>query len=245
MATQRQTAGKGTNKTAQNRTGLEAKKKDLDQMVAAAKEFPPSSKGDGVANIGKVRGQYARETAGLGHVPPAVKKLRGAKATVKANGFAVVLMDKIGARIGFERTGARLWHAVVDKLDAMGTYDGGPTREELIHIQREEEEHFHMLTKVMDELGGDPTAITPSADIEAVTSKGVLSVVSDPRTTLLQALESITVAELADHEQWVGLIDLAMTAGHDRLITRFEKALDNERDHVRKVRAWVAAGNGR
>lgn len=238
MATQQQMATKGENKTS-----LGSKKKDMEQMEAATKEFPPSSKGDGDVNVGRVRQAYGKETAGLGHVPPPLGKLKGLKEKLKSDGMAVALMDKIGARIAFERTGARLWHAVVDKHDTLGGFKGGPTREELLHIQSEEEQHFHMLSEVMRELGGDPTAVTPSADVEAVTGKGVLDIVADPRTTLLQALESITVAELADHESWDQLMTLAKKANHDDLVKRFEVAIRNEDDHLRKVRAWVAAGH--
>lgn len=238
MATQQQTPQKG-----ENRTSLGAKKKDMEQMEAATKEFPPSSKGDGDENVGRVRQAYGKQTAGLGHVPPPIGKLKGLKEKLKSDGLAVALMDKIGARIAFERTGARLWHAVVDKYDTLGGFDGGPSRDELLHIQSEEEEHFHMLTEVMRELGGDPAAVTPSADVEAVTGKGVLDIVADPRTTLLQALESITVAELADHESWDNLLTLTKMTKHDDLVTRFEAAIANEDDHLRKVRAWVAAGH--
>lgn len=240
MATEQQMASLG-----ENRTSLEAKKKDMEQMEEAAREFPPSSQGDGVANVGRVRQAYGKETAGLGHVPPPVSKLKELKEKLQADGKAVALMDKVGARIAFERTGARLWHAVADKHDTLGSFEGGPSREDILHIQREEEQHFHMLTEVMHEIGGDPTAVTPSADVEAVTGKGVLDIVADPRTTLLQALESITVAELADHESWERLIEVAKAAGHDELVPRFEEALENERDHLRKARAWIAAGQGR
>lgn len=239
MATQQQMAGTGD-----NRTSLESKKKDMEQMEAATKEFPPSSKGDGDVNVGKVRQAYGKETAGIGHVPPPLGKLKELKEKLKSNGMAVTLMDKIGARIAFERTGARLWHAVVDKHDTLGSFKGGPSRDELVHIQQQEEEHFHMLVEVMRELGGDPTAVTPSADVEAVTGKGVLDIVADPRTTLLQALESITVAELADHEGWDHLVAIAKAAKHDDLVKRFDGAIEEENDHLRKVRKWVAAGHG-
>lgn len=227
----------------ENRTSLAAKKHEMKQMEEASEEFPPSSTGDGLENIARVRQEYGEESSGLGHVPPPVRKLKGLAEKMKAGNAAVSLMDKVGARIAFERTGARLWRAVVDKHDANGSFDGGPSREDLVHIQSEEEAHFQMVMKAMEKLGGDPTAVTPSADVESVTSKGVLDVVADPRTTLLQALESITVAELADNEGWDHLIEAAQRAGHNELVPQFEAALENEREHLRKVRAWVAAAH--
>ena len=67
----------------------------------------------------------------------------------------------------------------------------------------------------------------------------------DPRTTLLQSLEAILIAELADNACWEALIALAEQAGEDPLVQPFEQALVTEQEHLRKVRAWLAAGQGR
>ena len=67
----------------------------------------------------------------------------------------------------------------------------------------------------------------------------------DPRTTLLQSLEAILIAELADNACWEALIALAQQAGEDALVQPFEQALVTEQEHLRKVRTWLAAGQGR
>jgi ferritin-like metal-binding protein YciE len=67
----------------------------------------------------------------------------------------------------------------------------------------------------------------------------------DPRTTLLQSLEAILIAELADNACWEALIALAQQAGEDTLVQPFEQALVTEQEHLMKVRTWLAAGQGR
>jgi type 1 glutamine amidotransferase len=70
-------------------------------------------------------------------------------------------------------------------------------------------------------------------------------VITDPRTTLLQSLEAILVAELADSTCWETLVELAQAAGEDDLVQPFKQAYMTEQEHLQQVRAWVAAGQGR
>jgi hypothetical protein len=100
------------------------------------------------------------------------------------------------------------------------------------------------LERAIMELGGDPTALTPSANLAANVSAGLPQVLADPRTNLLQCLEAIVVAELADNECWTVL------CARPRRRSRggrhaCQQAIAHERDHLRKVRRWIAAGHGR
>jgi rubrerythrin len=110
---------------------------------------------------------------------------------------------------------------------------------------QEEYRHFTMLQSAIEQLGGDPTAVTPSANLHATAAHGINQVIVDPRTTLLQSLEAILIAELADNACWEALIELAQGAGEDDLVQRFQEALRNEQDHLAKVQTWLAAGQGR
>ena len=67
----------------------------------------------------------------------------------------------------------------------------------------------------------------------------------DPRTNLVDALQAILVAELADNDSWEALVALARGGGNEELAVRFEEMLANERDHLIKVRGWLAAAEGR
>jgi ferritin-like protein len=111
-----------------------------------------------------------------------------------------------------------------------------------VAILEEEHRHFTMLVDVMRDLGGDPTAMTPSADLSATASMGLMKIVTDARTTLLQGLEAILIAEMVDRQGWEGLVELAQIAGKDELVTKFMQAEAIEAEHLAKVRRWVAAG---
>jgi hypothetical protein len=91
------------------------------------------------------------------------------------------------------------------------------------------------------QLGGDPTVVTPCANLQAVASRGIGDVLLDPRTTLLECLDAILVAELTDHESWEVLATLAGTIAGE-LEAELRAAEQTEAEHLAKVRAWLAAG---
>ncbi|MFW6051140.1 MAG: ferritin-like domain-containing protein [Myxococcota bacterium] len=237
---------KQTSTIGHNRTGVTSSEGRSDAMQKDMDQFAPSSHGTS-EGPGKVRVAYAKEGHTLGSVPPpsglkgkakaAVEKMKGEEPTV--------LMDKMGERLAFERTGTRLWEAIVSKHEAFGAFEGGPSRMEVVHIMNEEHRHFALLEQAMQGMGGDPTAMTPSADLAATASSGVLEVIVDPRTTLLQSLEAILVAELTDGAGWDELIELARQAGEDDLVAQAEDARRVEEEHLTKVKAWIRAGQGR
>jgi rubrerythrin len=231
-----------------NRTGIATNPDQAEEKVEGTVQFPPSSTGSRHM-AGKVRIQYAQasdETRGLGSVPPPTGLKGAAKAVLeKLKGHKpTLLFDKLGERLAFERTGTRLYEALVSKHEADGGFSGGPTRQELVDILNDEHRHFTMLVEVMQDLDGDPTAMTPSADVVGNLSKGVVQIITDARTTLTQGLEAILVAELADRDGWMVLIELFREAGKDELVTRFELAERTEMEHLAKVRSWIRAAHG-
>lgn len=228
-----------------NRTGTAMAPQRIQEMLTGMEEFPPTSQGNGQA-IAAVRIAYAKEAEPLGSVPmPAglTNKVRAAAKAVKGE-KPTLLLDKLGERLAFERSGTRLYEALISKYDAFGSFSGGPSREDLEHILQEEYEHFTMLRSVIEQLGGDPTAVTPSANLHATMTCGIVQVIVDPRTTLLQSLEAILVVELADNACWETLGALAQEAGEDNLASQCKQARATEEEHLTKVRTWVAAGQG-
>jgi hypothetical protein len=228
-----------------NLTGTAVAPERLQEMLTGMEEFPPTSRGNGEA-IAAVRIAYAKEAEPLGSVPmPAgmAKKVRTAAKAVKGE-KPTLLLDKLGERLAFERSGTRLYEALVSKYDAFGSFNGGPSRDDLEHVLQEEYEHFLLLRSAMEQLGGDPTAVTPSANLHATMSQGIVQVIVDPRTTLLQSLEAILVVELADNACWESLSMLAQAAGEDALVAQCKQAHATEAEHLTKVRTWIAAGQG-
>lgn len=234
---------KTTSDIGMNKTGIATSPIDSADITQAAKARQPSHLGDETLLL-KVRQQYALESGGVGSVPPpaslkgvaktAVDMLKGSKPTV--------FIDKMGERLAFERTGVRLYQGALAKFDTLGSWEGGPTREGLERILNDEMAHFGLMTEALVKVGADPTAVTPSADVAAVTSKGIPAVVADPQMNLRDTLQALLVAELTDNAGWEMLIELARGLGHDTLADRFQLALDAEAEHLTMVRGWLSAG---
>ena len=102
-----------------------------------------------------------------------------------------------------------------------------------------------LVAETIAELGGDATAVTPSANLHATASMGFVSVLGDPRTDVQQGLEVLLAAELVDNDCWTTLIELTEQAGQDELAQRFRVALAEEREHLERVRGWLATATGR
>jgi rubrerythrin len=170
-------------------------------------------------------------------IQAAAKGLQGLRPTQ--------FLDKLGERLAFERTGVRLYSALLSKYDAFGGFDGGPRRAKIEAIMLEEYGHVGLLVEAIRKLGGDPTVMTPSADLHANLSKGILEVMVDPRTNLVQCLEAILLAELADNECWSSLSVLAQQQGDEDMASVFVSARESEAEHLSCVRLWLASAQKR
>lgn len=229
-----------------NLTGVAVAPKRIEEMLSGMEEFPPTSVGD-AQDIANVRIAYAKEAEPIGSVPSPTGLKSTLQTAVKAvtGGQPTLFLDKLGERLAFERTGVRLYEALLSKYDAFGSFSGGPSREDLVEVFEDEYEHFVMLSGAITQLGGDPTAVTPSANLQATVSQGIPQVLADPRVTLLQSLEAMLVTELTDNACWEALSELAAIANENELTAKFEQAYETEQEHLEKVRAWIAAGQGR
>jgi rubrerythrin len=215
---------------ADNHTGIALHPEYAQAMVEGTQEFGPTSSG-GAELFAEQRDRVARISHPVGTMPP----MRDVAAT------QLVLLDKLGARLQFERTGVRLYEALIGKLATHGTFAGGPSREDLEHIRDEEHRHLALAQQLILELGGDPTVVTPCANLQAVASRGVCDVLVDARTTLIECLDAIMVAELTDRESWEQLAAGAELAGEAELAAKAREAERTEAEHLAKVRRWVAA----
>lgn len=227
--------------TGTNRTGMDMSPVHAKEILEISKEHAPPS-GD-QSPLAHMRRDFYASAQPVGTVPPpgslkgvaktALEALKGHKPTV--------LIDKLGERLAFERVGVRLYESVLTKFDALGTWDGGPTREQLMQNRDEELAHFEMVKQYIQRLGADPTAMTPSADVAAVIITGVLKTITDARTTLAQALQALLVAERTDIEGWQGLIQLAEELSQDAMVSDFREAEQAEQRHGAWVRQWLDA----
>jgi rubrerythrin len=226
-----------------NRTGIQTSPVNSKKTIEGAEKFPPDIPGD-ASSIARERQVYAQQSENLGSVPPpgTLKGMAKTAVDMLKGGRSTVFIDKLGQRAGFERTGVRLYEAALSKLDVFGTWKGGPSREQLEKIRLDELSHFALVKRSIEKLGGDPTALTPAADLQANMSEGVPRMLADPRVNLLQSLDGLLTAELVDNASWELLIELARELGHNELAEDFQRALDVEQEHLALVRSWIAAG---
>jgi hypothetical protein len=229
-----------------NRTGIGTSQEAAQRMIEGTSEFPPETAGNEVA-ISDIRELFAKESEPLGTLPlpptlqgaasTAVKAIKGARPTQ--------FIDKLGERLAFERSGVRLYEALISKYKSHGGFTGGPELAQLEQNMLEEHAHFTLLNSVLTQLGADPTVMTPSADLHATMTKGVLEVMVDARTTFVQCLEALLLVELVDNDCWEALIEMARASGEATVAANFEQALEEEADHLEDVRAWLAIAQGR
>jgi rubrerythrin len=206
-----------------NHSGMQAAPDGGEKMLENMQLTKPK-RGD-ARGMAKIRMEYAKESDPVGTLPEP-----------QQSGMTAVLMDKLGERLAFERSGTRLYDALMAKCQAEKS--SAIPAQELQHIRDEEALHFALIGAAIQSLGGDPTAQTPGADVTGVEGMGLMQVLTDPRTTVAQALHAILVAEMTDNAGWEELIELTSQVGNDDLVARFSKARDSEMEHLEKVQAW-------
>lgn len=227
-------------KMGSNKTGMQMSPQDGRSLIEAARNALPTSEGDHTS-LGLVRNDYYVDSGPVGSVPPpgTLKGVLKSGMDMMKGDRPQVLLDKLGERAAFERGGTRLYDALLMKFDAKPGTKGVVSRDRLQEFRDEEHAHFELLSEAIAQLGGDPTAMTPCADLAGVQASGLMQAINDPRTSLAQCINTILIAELADECAWEMLIDLAQQSGHDDLAQRFRTALQEEEDHLQQVRAWL------
>jgi len=221
----------------QNRTGIQMSPMDTKKMLQEARGAQHTPGDD--SGIAEMRSAYIKASGPVGSVPPPAKE----KGAVTSGDEALtgkragVLIDRLGERLAFERSGIRLYEAMITKCRAASN-GNAQYLEQLEHFCSEEAEHFKLVHECIEKLGGDPTAQTPGADVTGVESAGLMQVVTDPMTSVPQSMHAILLAELADNDAWDELVALAQAMGQDEMATQFEQARDTEREHLATIRKW-------
>lgn len=252
--------------TGHNQTGAAVSPAGAEAMAEAVLLYSPPSEID-TFDSDEDRAVYIVDANSAGSIPPPAT-FKGALKTGMGKLMGdrpELLMDKIGERIAFERGGTRLYDALIVKYratmitgeelppiaEAVAANGEDPTPvqamasemplQTLERIRAEELAHFHMLCAAMEQLGGDPTAMTPCANVISTASLGLIQVVTDPRTTMAQSLNAMLTAEMTDNAGWELLIQLAEQSGEDALAGQFLGALTEEALHLLVVRNWLMA----
>lgn len=224
-----------------NKTGIDLSPIDFQELLTGVEASRPTSQGD-ESTLASYRSGYMKEADPIGSVP-VPGSLKGAAKTgmQKLMGRKPeVLLDKLGARLAFERAGTRLYDALLNKCLIRADEAGGLPVDRLREFRNEEAQHFALVWDAIKGLGADPTAVTPEADVDGVASIGLMQVITDPRTSVAQSLHAIHIAELADHDGWELLIKLAEQVGQDDMAGQFKGALVEEERHLATIRELMA-----
>ncbi|TRX02910.1 ferritin-like domain-containing protein [Candidatus Methylobacter oryzae] len=206
-------------------------------MLEGCEEFPPHAE-DMACDAFTLRKSYIQHSEQLGAVP-LPSTLRGAVSTgvlaIQGNSPSV-LIDKLGERMAFERSGIRLYDALITKCkSAQPVLD----IETLEQFRNDEAEHFSLVRDCIASMGGDPTAQTPCADSAGMAAMGLMQVLNDPRSSIPQCVEAILMAELADFAAWELLIELADESGLSDYIDKFQQARMTENHHMHVMKKWL------
>ncbi|PCC99859.1 demethoxyubiquinone hydroxylase family protein [Halopseudomonas pelagia] len=222
-----------------NVTGAQMSPEDTKSLLQAVEKYPPDIKGD-ASRLALARTEMRKESGPVGSVP-----IPGSVKGVLKSGFdkmlgkqPELLVDKLGERLAYERTGVRLYEAALAKFEGTATDDKEliPT---LRRIRDDEAAHMKIVKEAIETLGADPTAMTPCADVAGVMAQGIMQVLTDPRTNVSQALNALLTLELTDNAAWELLVDLTSKAGHPKIAASFEKALAEEERHVSTIKALL------
>lgn len=222
-----------------NRTGIQMSPRDSKAMQEIEPAVMPDD-GVGEMALAELRSDYIANADALGSVPLPVS-LSGAVTvgiSMLKGERPQILLDKLGERLAFERTGTRLYEALITKCEVMLSGDISMTIDDLEQIRADEARHFHLVADAIASLGGDPTSQTPSADLVGVESMGLVQVLNDPRTSIAQSLHAIVTAELSDKAGWETLVALADEHCLADMVDGFTEALNEEREHLALTQTW-------
>lgn len=223
-----------------NRTGIQMSPMDSARMREATEALIPTP--DDAPSYRDVRQAYAGEAEAFGSVP-----VPGTLSGMAHTGIDMitgkrpqVLVDKLGERLAFERGGVRLYDTLLVKCATLESPLGSEAIGELTRFRDEEAQHMALVAQALQDLGADPTAQTPCADLVGVESMGLVQAMNDPRSNVVQALHVMLDAELVDNAGWEMLIELATASGHAAIADKFAIARQQEAVHLMRIREWVS-----
>ncbi|TWI50936.1 uncharacterized protein DUF892 [Pseudomonas duriflava] len=226
-----------------NKTGAQMSPEDTKRQIEATEQFGPDVPGD-VTRITEERIKFIREHEAIdeqiGSVPPpgSVKGVLKTGLDKMMGKNPELLLDKLGERLAYERTGVRLYEAFIAKV--MAAPDARPELlGKLREIQVEEAEHMLLLKKSIETLGADPTTMTPCAHVSGTMAQGIIQVLTDPRTNMAQCLNAMLTIELADNAAWELLIELARQANHPNIASSFEEPMRREEEHLATIKTLL------
>jgi rubrerythrin len=228
-----------------NKTGVQMSPLQTKHMLDDDNVLTRGQPGD-ETQMAELRQSYITGADGFGSIPvPGTMKGMASVALDMLKGDnPKVLIDKLSERLAMERTATRLYDALLTKLPVVNEGKISITLEDVASIRGDEARHALLIRDAIASIGGDPTAMTPSADNAGVEAMGLVQVLSDPRSSLAQSLHALLTAELSDGVGWETLIALAHEHGQRDMADGFGEALLQERKHQLMIQAWYEEAIG-
>jgi len=229
-----------------NKTGVQMSPRNTKRMLEDDPRILVRCQPGDETEMAELRQSYIREAKGYGSIPvPGTLKGMAATALDMLKGERPqILIDKLAERLAMERTATRLYDALLTKLAVVGVGTSAINTEDVASIRGDEARHALLIAEAIASIGGDPTAMTPSADNVGVEAMGLVQVLNDPRSSLAQSLHALLTAELSDGVGWETLIALAHEMGHGDMVDAFSDALLQERKHQVMIQSWYQEALG-
>lgn len=228
-----------------NKTGVQMSPLETKAMLSDDKLLTRAQPGD-ETQAAALRQAYIAEGGGLGSIPipGTMKGMVSMGVNMLKGDKPQILLDKLAERLAMERTATRLYDALLTKLAVVNAASASIAIDDVASIRGDEARHALMLADAIASMGGDPSAMTPSADLAGVEAMGLVQVLNDPRTSVAQSLHAILTAELSDGVGWETLIALAHEHEQASMVEGFSTALQQERKHLSMIQTWYEQAVG-
>jgi bacterioferritin (cytochrome b1) len=151
------------------------------------------------------------------------------------------LIDLLAERMAFERAGAELYDAIIEKIDRSHDSALLPLLDTLREHREQELEHEKWLAGQIRALGGDVDQKTDRVRMIETESKGIKEVILGGDFVPAHLFHALLAAELLDNEGWELLLELADEADDDEARGAFADRLHEEEEHVLFARRAVVA----
>ena len=159
--------------------------------------------------------------------------------TTSANIKRPLLMEKLSEFLAVEKGGVKLYEAAIQQVrdpDVVNRFRD---------FYQQTRRHVEILTRVIANLGGDPTYMSRGAKVAEEKAQALLKTMTlsdgmGPEEAELNAIENIVIAETKDHADWQLLGHLARRSSDSKLRDVLKPAVDEVEPEEDQHLSWTA-----
>jgi rubrerythrin len=142
------------------------------------------------------------------------------------------VVDYLAERLAFERSGVRLYDAVLERLREAEEPEARALQPLLQRQRDEEQEHVRWLQGQLETLGAGPHPMSARAQLSYEETRGLAHVILESTAPLPHLLHALLAAELVDHAGWDLLVALADEAKDGEAQRELHRRRDEEAQHL-------------